>query len=72
MPIFEYHCQSCQDDFEQIVLNEKIRVQCPRCQSSKVKKKVSAFSFKSGSKFVAASNSGGCSGCSSHECSSCH
>jgi hypothetical protein len=38
-----------------------------------VTKKLSAFSFKSGSKFVAASsNAGGCSGCSSHHCSTCH
>jgi putative FmdB family regulatory protein len=72
MPIFEYHCQSCQDDFEQIVFNPKNRVRCPRCQGSKVRKKPSAFSFKSGSKFVAASNSGGCGGCSSHHCSTCH
>lgn len=72
MPIFEYYCQSCQGDFEQIVFNTKLKVKCPHCQSGKVSKKVSAFSFKSGSKFVAASNSGGCSGCSSHHCSTCH
>jgi len=72
MPIFEYHCRNCQDDFEQIVLNTKTKVKCPHCASSKVNKKVSTFSFKSGSKFVAASNAGGCSGCSSHHCSTCH
>ncbi len=73
MPIFEFHCQKCGNDFEKIVFNQNNKVQCPGCNSSKVEKKVSAFSFKSGSKFVAASSkSGGCSSCSSHHCSTCH
>jgi hypothetical protein len=37
-----------------------------------VSKKVSSFSFKSGSKVGSASKSGGCSSCSSHHCSTCH
>jgi len=73
MPIFEYHCSKCDEDFEKIVSNDKTKVQCPKCKSRKVSKKISAFSFKSGSKFVAASSqSGGCSSCSSHNCGSCH
>ncbi|MCX5907767.1 MAG: zinc ribbon domain-containing protein [Deltaproteobacteria bacterium] len=72
MPIFEYHCQGCENDFEQIVFNSKTKVKCPRCQGSKVKKKMSAFGIKSGSKFTAASSSGGCSSCSGHHCSTCH
>ena len=73
MPIFEYHCQKCEEEFEQIVFNGKTKVQCPNCKSGKVAKKVSAFSFKSGSKYVAASsNSTGCSSCSSHHCGTCH
>ena len=73
MPIFEFHCRKCDNDFEKIVFNQNGKVQCPACNSSKVEKKVSAFSFKSGSKFVAASSkSGGCSSCSSHHCGTCH
>ena len=72
MPIFEYHCEKCQEDFEQIVFNSMAKVKCPKCQGGKVSKKVSAFSFKSGSKFVAASGSTGCGSCSSHNCGSCH
>lgn len=72
MPIFEYHCKNCQEEFEQIVFNGKTKIKCPKCQGGKVSKKVSAFSFKSGSKFVAASASKGCGGCSSHNCGSCH
>ncbi len=73
MPIFEYHCPKCEEDFEKIVFNDKTKVQCPKCNNGKVSKKVSAFSFKSGSKFVAASSKGGgCGSCSSHHCSTCH
>ena len=73
MPIFEYQCRNCQDDFEKIVFNTHTEVKCPRCQSKKVTKKVSAFSFQSGSKAGAApKSSGGCGSCSSHHCSTCH
>ena len=73
MPIFEYHCSSCDEDFEKIVFNGKTKVQCPRCIGGKVTKKMSAFSFKSGSREVASSSkSTGCSSCASHRCSTCH
>lgn len=73
MPIFEFRCQKCGNEFEKIVFNQNSKIQCPGCSSSKVEKKVSAFSFKSGSKFVAASSkAGGCSSCASHHCSTCH
>ena len=73
MPIFEYHCSSCNEDFEKIVFNGKTKVQCPRCNGGKVTKKMSAFSFKSGSRDVASSSkSTGCSSCASHRCSTCH
>ena len=75
MPIFEYHCPSCDEDFEKIVFNDKTKVRCPRCEGSKVTKKVSTFSFKSGSGNVASSSSStsaGCSSCASHHCSTCH
>ncbi len=72
MPIFEYHCQGCEHDFEQIVFNSKTKIKCPRCESGKVQKKMSAFGIKTGSKYVASSGAGGCSSCASHHCSTCH
>ena len=59
MPIFEYHCPKCDQDFEKIVFNDKAKVQCPKCNSGKVTKKVSAFSFKSGSRCGRFFKSGG-------------
>lgn len=72
MPIFEFHCQDCEEDFEKIIFGATTEVKCPKCQSERVIKKISAFSFKSGSKFVSSAASGGCSSCSSHNCSTCH
>lgn len=42
MPIFEYQCQKCQDAFEELVMNSKTKVCCPKCGSKKVKKLMSA------------------------------
>jgi len=72
MPIFEYQCQCCNQDFEQLVLNARTEIKCPQCQSTQVNKKMSACAIKSGSKFVASSGGGGCGSCSSHHCSTCH
>lgn len=71
MPIYEFRCQDCEQDFEKIILGSANEVKCPHCQSDRVIKKISAFSFKSGSKFVSSSTSGGCSSCSSPHCSTC-
>ena len=72
MPIFEYRCQKCKEDFEKITFNSKAPITCPRCQSKRVTKKLSAFSFKSGSKAAAGSGASGCGSCSGHHCGSCH
>ncbi len=46
-------------------------VECPDCHSGKVRKLMSAAAFKCNGNFVSTASSGGCSGCSSHSCSSC-
>ena len=71
MPIFEYVCDKCGCGFEELVRSSSEKVNCPECKSPKVRKQMSAASFKSSGKF--SSNSGGsCSGCASGNCSSCH
>ncbi|HSR10082.1 MAG TPA: zinc ribbon domain-containing protein [Thermodesulfobacteriota bacterium] len=76
MPIFEYHCSNCDEDFEKLVLSSSAKIQCPRCNKTKVTKKMSAFSFKTGSKASvpssSSSQSGGCCSCAGHHCSTCH
>lgn len=71
MPIYEFSCDQCGREFEELVLSQKEDVACPDCHSVEVKKLMSAASFKSSGNF--SSNAGtSCAGCSSSSCGSCH
>jgi putative FmdB family regulatory protein len=41
MPIFEYRCKQCGNEFEQIVLARDPEPTCPACQSSNLEKLLS-------------------------------
>ncbi len=72
MPIFEFHCQSCGQDFERLVFGADPDVECPHCGQKKVEKLMSACAAKVGYKFTSTSSAkSSCSGCSSGSCSSC-
>jgi putative FmdB family regulatory protein len=45
MPIFEFVCESCGEEFEELVrsFNNTSQVSCPQCNSDQVKKKISVF-----------------------------
>ncbi|MDX2111087.1 MAG: zinc ribbon domain-containing protein [Verrucomicrobiota bacterium] len=42
MPIYEYHCESCEHDFE-LLVNASSTPECPDCHSKKLSKKFSTF-----------------------------
>jgi putative FmdB family regulatory protein len=69
MPIFEYHCQKCDKDFETLVFGNQ-EVACPTCQGTKVKKLLSVCSHKSDSGFTSSQGSS-CGSCSSPSCAGC-
>jgi len=69
MPIFEYKCSACSEDFEKLVFGTTAQINCPKCGSSEVNKKFSVFAARGLEKSVGSS---GCSSCSSSSCSSCH
>ncbi len=69
MPIYEYHCNGCNEEFEVLVFGNK-EVNCPKCASKDVKKKLSAFGMSGVEKPFAGSSSG-CTSCSKGSCSSC-
>ena len=46
MPIYEYTCSSCGEEFEELVLGSDEKISCPKCKSGKVKKKMSVFAHK--------------------------
>ncbi len=72
MPIFEFVCEKCHHEFEELVLGSNPEVKCPKCHAKKVKKQLSVFGFKSGNTFVA-SGGPGCPSCSTPtKCNTCH
>ena len=71
MPIYEYNCDKCGHEFEELVMSASEKISCPACKSRKVKKRMSAASFKSGGSFSSSAGSS-CSGCTSTNCSSCN
>ncbi len=46
MPIFEYHCNQCKNEFEKLVFSgEEQSITCPNCNTEDVGKKMSVSSF---------------------------
>jgi putative FmdB family regulatory protein len=72
MPIFEFVCGGCGNEFEELVMSRSAEVVCPKCSSKDVNKLMSVCAVKSGEKFTSTSSGAGCSTCSSKNCSSCH
>ena len=72
MPIYEYRCEACDDDFETLVFGSQ-DVTCPKC-GGPVHKLMSCCSFKSaGGDFkTSAGSKSSCGSCSSTSCASCH
>lgn len=69
MPIYEYHCSSCERDFELLVLGKE-EVCCPVCNSREVTRLMSTFSHKSDKGFSSSQGSG-CGTCSATSCATC-
>lgn len=79
MPIFEYVCNSCAKEFEEIVLGSGDPA-CPSCGSADTTKLMSKGVFRTGGPIVSGSPSAnaitsrgrsGCQGCSGGSCSTC-
>jgi len=85
MPIYEYHCQDCGKNFEELVSSEAAKVKCTECGSENTTKLISCCRFKTGgtipglrqmidsSDSTGSSGSSGssCAGCTGGDCSSC-
>ncbi len=46
MPLYEYQCEACQHQFEQLILKQDVPV-CPACGSGSVQRLVSMFAVNS-------------------------
>ncbi|MFQ3675789.1 MAG: zinc ribbon domain-containing protein [Endomicrobiia bacterium] len=77
MPIYEYKCKKCKNDFELLLYQGEIPV-CPKCNSKDVEKKFSVFATSCGtgtnkddSYLQGTSSSCGCGSCSGKSCATC-
>ncbi len=61
MPIYEYKCESCGGEYEQIrrMAEADLGLACPTCESASVKRQLSSFATTSGGQ-SAEPMSGGC------------
>ena len=72
MPVYEYKCNDCAEDFEKLVYGSDPDVSCPQCSSTNITKKFSLFGMSGVEKPVTSSGGSGCTSCSKSTCTSCH
>ena len=74
MPIYEYHCEKCNKDFECLVFGSE-KPACPDCSSTDVCRLMSACGFVSkgdgGATTRRSAADASCSGCTAGSCTSC-
>jgi putative FmdB family regulatory protein len=49
MPIYEYHCEDCDNSFETFVQPGHDEAQCPSCNGVKLSREMSVFASRGGS-----------------------
>jgi putative FmdB family regulatory protein len=62
MPIFEYVCQECHNQFEALVYGRE-KAKCPKCQGTKLDPQLSVFAVSAKGSSGRAASSGGCGSC---------
>lgn len=74
MPIYEYHCDQCDRNFECLIIGSD-EPECPTCKGKNVDKMMSACGFVSrgggGETVSRSAGASSCSGCAASSCSSC-
>jgi len=70
MPIYEYRCTECREEFETYVAGHATAVACRACASPNVTRKLSVFGLRAAGSFTPSStkSTGGCcgGGCGCH------
>lgn len=61
MPIFEYRCRDCGNNFEVILLGEQ-KAECPKCHAQNIQQQLSTFAVNT------KSSSPSAGGCGSENC----
>ena len=70
MPIYEYSCRACGKEFERYIATQSTAVDCPRCESTRVTRRLSLVTLRpqGGLASTGAGMGGGCcgGGCGCH------
>ena len=64
MPIYEYRCRGCENEFEKLVIRSSQTIVCPHCEGEEIERVLSVFSHSSDGQFSSSH------GASSSTCSS--
>ena len=76
MPIYEYHCEQCGENFECLLFGSETPEACPQCEGANIQRMMSACGFISkgggGETVKKAAGTSACSGCAATSCSTCH
>lgn len=74
MPIYEYQCEKCSEEFECLVFGSE-KPACPSCDCKKTRRLMSACGFVSkgsgGETVSSSASSSACGSCAATSCSSC-
>ena len=62
MPIFEYVCQECHNQFEALVYGKQ-KAECPKCHATKLDPQLSVFAVSTKGSSGARASSGACGAC---------
>ena len=71
MPVYEYECSDCGEEFEVLVLDPDETIKCATCDSENIGKQFSTFGLGSSDGNLEISESGDSEGCSQSSCSCC-
>ena len=74
MPIYEFHCDDCDTDFEYLVMGSRKPEGCPDCKSNNFRRLMSACGFVSkgaGGQTSSASAGTSCGSCAASSCAGC-
>jgi putative FmdB family regulatory protein len=71
MPLYEFRCERCNKDFEELVPSGTQVWPCPDCGGTEVYRIASVAAFSAGGKMTTTASSSSCGSCSSGSCGSC-
>ncbi len=71
MPMFDFVCPRCGEQFEELVKKASEKVECPKCGCAACERQLARVAFSVDGNFTSSTGSSACSGCSTSSCSGC-